>query len=196
METGRGRAKGGRARHWGRARSARFARGAVDQYHLVNNFFITTTITPSNIILKTFFFTPPLLSFKYRIIHQLKCRKPRHMKGQWMFECSSIHAGPRRSPFLCFQLASFSFHSFPFLCSPLYFLRIDQGHGILHNYRSQSHDWLMSDRTLTEAWTLRSEIEWVSGRDFLLFSLFLFFFSLSTAPSFLLISPLVSTTTN
>lgn len=74
---GRG-ACGGRARRWGRPRSAGFARGAVDRYHLVNNFFITTTITRSDIIFKTFFFRPPV-QISNRVLKRKKrpvTRKP------------------------------------------------------------------------------------------------------------------------
>lgn len=89
----------------------------------------------------------------------------------WMFLYSSS-AQTLSISILSAGLLLFSF--FPLFCSPSYSPRIDQGHGILHNYRLRGHDWLMSDRTLTEAWTLRSESEWVSGRVFLFLFLFLF----------------------
>lgn len=88
----------------------------------------------------------------------------------WMFLYSSS-AQTLSISILSAGLLLFSF--FPLFCSPSYSPRIDQGHGILHNYRLRGHDWLMSDRTLTEAWTLRSESEWVA-------EFFFFFFSLNS----------------
>lgn len=93
-EESRGDAGRGRARHRGRPRSACFARGAVDQYHLVNNFFITTTITRSNIILELkHFFSLDLSAckypFKYWTVCQLKCKAPSH-KSQLMLCHSNV----------------------------------------------------------------------------------------------------------
>lgn len=96
----------------------------------------------------------------------------------WMFFYSS-RAQTLSISILSAGLLLFSF--FPLFCSPSYSPRIDQGHGILHNYRLWGHDWLMSDRTLTEAWTLRSESKWVSDRVFnSLFLFFVFFFKLNS----------------
>lgn len=87
----------------------------------------------------------------------------------WMFFYSS-RAQALSISILSTGLLLFLF--LPLFCSPSYTPCIDQGHGILHNYRLRGHDWLMSDRTLTEAWTLPSESKWVSGR---VFPFFIFF---------------------
>lgn len=92
----------GRARHRGRPRSARFARGAVDQYHLVNNFFITTTITPSNIIFKTFFSL-----FRYWTMRQLKCTEPSHKSQVDSLLFKHLHGRKLHNTWYCHFLFSY-----------------------------------------------------------------------------------------
>lgn len=116
-EESRGETFGGRARHRGRPRSACFAWGAVDQYHLVNNFFITTTITPSKINLELKHFSLSIFQAVNTIqtLNRVptKIQEPNLIKAKWMLSNVSLWYSRKkldvlqlhisRCPFFMFQ---------------------------------------------------------------------------------------------